>query len=131
MTMLNNIYIYSSLFFVTFLQSCNSLLSEEEKKCVNSIQISFVDNTTKKKVFNYKFYEVTNYPEGAIMNLQIVSTEYIYKDSLGIICLPQLSGRDNEIIRKFVFVKSGFVYTEYFLKRTVTDTVFTVIKIPI
>jgi hypothetical protein len=97
--------------------------------CNESIQVSIFDSSLNKTITDYQIYEVTNYPEGVIMKLQTVSEQYKYKDSLGVICLPLLKENNVESVRKFVLVKEGYVYTEYYLKNKIFDTLINAIRI--
>jgi hypothetical protein len=80
-------------------------------------------------ITNYQLFEVSDYPEGVIMNLNQVNNEYRHRDSSGITCLPVLKDDSVHRLRKFVMVKEGYVFTVYFLKNTQHDTTLTAIRL--
>lgn len=117
-------------FFSTILVfGCESSSSDKRPICNESLRVSVFDSSINKGVTDYRLYEITTYPEGIIMKLETVSELYRYKDSLGVICLPLLNKVSAEVVRKFVLVKNGYVFTEYYLKNRVTDTILNAIRL--
>lgn len=80
-------------------------------------------------ITNYQLFEVTDYPEDVIMNLNQVNNKYRYKDSSGIICLPVLKDDSLHRLRKIVIVKEGYVFMLYFLKNNQHDTTLNAIRL--
>lgn len=112
-------------------QNCDLDYKSEKSYCPNSISIKTVDVHNNSEVTDYELYETTNYPEGIIMKIQSVANKYRFKDNRGKICIPILPDSTFKFIkfRKFVFVKSNYVYTEYFLKNASADTLLRVIPL--
>jgi len=118
------------VFFLTlYIISCKSVALEKQPICYESIRVSIFDSSINEVVKNFRLYEVTSYPEGIIMKLQTVAEQYKFNDSLGIVCLPLIKEDNVETVRKFIFVKNGYVYTEYYLRNRSGDTLLNAIKI--
>jgi hypothetical protein len=121
---MQQLILFLMLFSVGFL-NCTSNHKTDRVFCQNSIYIKTISAQENKFVENFELYETTNYPEGIIMKIESVSNKYQFKDSAGRVCIPILADTTLEY-RKFVFVKSGYVYTEHYLKNAQIDTVLKV-----
>ena len=117
------------LFFIVLTCSCKSLSSDKQPVCNESIQVSIFDSSIITTVADYRLYEVTTYPEGIIMKLETVAERHKYKDSSGVACLPLLKECSKQMVRKFVLVKDGYVYTLYYLKNRTADTLLNAIRV--
>jgi hypothetical protein len=102
---------------------------EQNEICDKGIKISAFDSSKKLNVQDYKIYEVTNYPEGIIMKLKTVAAKFIYQDSSGVICLPLNSELNSQEYRKLIFVKDGYVYSSFYLRNDIQDTLLPVLNI--
>lgn len=125
----SNFKVFLLAFSTILVCSCNSLISDIQTVCPESIKVSIFDSLANKSVTGYNLYEVTTYPEGIVMKLQMVAEKYKYKDSLGVTCLPLLKEQSSETVRKFVLIKKGYVYTEYYLKNIASDTSLNAIRL--
>jgi hypothetical protein len=120
------------LFFLLLLsvglQHCTADRKMDKTYCPNSISIEAIDAQGNNLVDGYELYETTNYAEGIIMDIGAVSSKYRFKDSARKVCIPILP---DPVLpyRKFVFVKNGYVYTEYQLKNSPIDTVLQVVSL--
>lgn len=109
--------------------NCQNIHSHKiQTACNNKIHVSMADSNINL-ITNYQLFEVSDYPEDVIMNLNQVNNKYRYKDSAGIICLPILSNDSVYRLRKFVMVKDGYVFTVYFLKNIQHDTILNAIRL--